>query len=161
MPKPLSAQGALNFVREHGIVLASAKGPAPRLIEAILGEPISGNWWAHPRGSFIYNALAEVSDSGDVLVCRLLGGKITLIHRRLWPALVRVADRFDPTRIAQVREEHTPSGRHVQREVAFPLWVPPEVRRQAAALSEDEALAALGAAAGPRRDRSPARVRSS
>ena len=32
--------------REHGIVLVSAKGPAPRLTEAIIGKPIKGSWWA-------------------------------------------------------------------------------------------------------------------
>jgi hypothetical protein len=144
--RQLRAEAALEFVRQQGVVLASAKGNAPRLIETILGEPISGNWWAHPRSSFIYNVLAEVSDSEDVLVCRLVGGKITLVHRRLWPALVRVAGRFDPAQLAQVREEHTSSGRHVTREIAFPLWVPPAVREQALALSEDDALATLGPA---------------
>jgi hypothetical protein len=146
MSKPLHAKAALAFVREHGIVLASAKGDAPRLIEAILGEPISGNWWAHPRAGFIYDVLAEVSDSEDVLVCRLLRDKITLVHRRLWPALVRIASRFEPAQLARVREEHSPSGRHVNREVAFPLWVPPAAHEQAAGLSEQEALALLGPA---------------
>ena len=133
MSHPLHATAALEFVREHGV-------------EAILGEPIIGNWWAHPKGSFIFNVLSEVSDSEDVLVCRLLQGKITLVHRRLWPALVCLAARFEPARIAQVRDEHTPSGRHVTREVAFPLWVPSAVRDQATLLSEQQALEALGLA---------------
>ena len=138
------AQAAFEFVRRHGVVLATAKGSAPRLIEAITGESISGNWWTHPRADFIYNTLAEVTDSEDVLVCRLLRGKITLVHRRLWPALVRVADQFEPARLAQVRQEHTATGRHVNREVAFPIWVPSAIQEQAALLSEDQALAALG-----------------
>lgn len=147
MAKPLHAKAALEFVREQGVVLASAKGDAPRLIEAILGEPISGNWWSHPSSSFIYKVLVEVSGSAEVLVCRLLRGKITLVHRRLWPALVRVASRFEPAQLAQVCEEHTPGGRHVTREIAFPLWVPPAVHEQAGQLSEREALALLGPAA--------------
>ena len=161
MSKPLHAQAALEFVREQGVVLASAKGDAPRLIEAILGEPIGGNWWAHPRGSFVYNVLSEVSDSADVLVCRLLRGKVTLVHRRLWPALVRVAGSFEPAHVAQVRDEHTPSGRHVTREVAFPLWVPPAVHEQSVRLSEQEALASLGPAVEAARwaSNSPARRR--
>jgi hypothetical protein len=142
----LPVEAALDFVRQHGVVLASAKGNAPRLIEAILGEPISGNWWTHPKSSFIYNVLARVSDCEDVLVCRLLAGKITLVHRRLWPALVRVASRFDAKQLAKVRDEHTPSGRHVIRETAYPLWVPPAIREQALALSEEAAIAALGPA---------------
>lgn len=146
MAKPLHAKAALEFVREQGVVLASAKGDAPRLIEAILGEPISGNWWSHPSSSFIYKVLLEVSDSEEVLVCRLLRGKITLVHRRLWPALVRVASRLEPGQLAQVREEHTSGGRHVTHEIAFPQWVPTVVREQAGLLSEPEALARLGPA---------------
>ena len=114
---------------------------------AITGESISGNWWIHPRADSIYNILAAVTDSEDVLVCRLLRGKITLVHRRLWPALVRVAGQFEPAQLAQVRQEHTATGRHVNREVAFPIWVPAVIQEQAALLSEDQALAALGLAA--------------
>ncbi len=146
MAKVLDAAQALAFVRTEGVVLASAKGNAPRLIEAILGQAISGNWWAHAQANAIYNVLAQVSDSPDVLVCRLLKGKVTLVHRRLWPALVCVADHFDTSHLAQVREEHTATGRHVNREVAFPLWVPALVRQQAAALDEQEAFSTLGPA---------------
>ena len=144
MSEPLGRSAALEFVREHGFLLASAQGEVPRLVEAILGEPIRGNWWSHPKGSLIYNVLAEVSDSEEVLVCRLLRGKVTLIHRRLWPALVRVASCFHPAQISQVHDEHTPSGRHVKREVAFPQWVPSDVHESAARLTEREAFAALG-----------------
>jgi len=144
--KQLHAKAALAFVQRQGIVLASAKGDAPRLIDAILGESISGNWWGHPKASFIYNVLAEVSESEDVLVCRLLKGNVTLVHRRLWPALVRAASHFEPAQLAKVHEEHTASGRHATREVAFPLWVPPDVQEQAALLSDEDALASLGPA---------------
>ncbi len=135
---------ALAFVREHGIVLVSAKGVVPRLTEAIVGEPIKGSWWGHARSHHIFAVLGEVTDSSEVLVCRLLDGKVTLVHRRLWPALVRLADTFSPQQIAQVREQHTASGRHITRELPFPEWVPLEVRKQAMALSEDEARDALG-----------------
>jgi hypothetical protein len=140
---------ALEQVRQHGVMLASAKGKVPRLIEAILGAPVEGNWWAHPRGNFIYNVLSEVTESKDVLVCRLIDGKISLVHRRLWPALVRVAHRVDPARLAWVREEHTPTGRHVRHEIAYPHWVPSETHASAVLLSEQEALALLGPAVGP------------
>jgi len=138
----MSAEAAaLAFVEAHGVVLASAKGPVPRLIDAIAGESISGNWWVHPKANAIYSVLAKVSESEQVLVCRLVNGKITLIHRRLWPALVRLAERFAPEQIAQVKEQHTASGRHVSREVPFPQWVPPDVAQQAKAMGETEATA--------------------
>ena len=143
MIKLATGEEALAFVRESGIVLMSATGPAPKLTEAIIGEPIQGTWWAHSQGRYIFTILRAVSESEEVLVCRLVKGKVTLVHRRLWPALVRLAGRFAPKELARVREEHTPSGRHVNREIAFPRWVPPEVSEQAEAMSEKEALVAL------------------
>ena len=116
----------------------------PRLTEAIVKESVKGSWWAHPRSRQIFAIFEAVADSDDVLVCRLVNGKVTFIHRRLWPALVRVAKRFPSARIAKVREEHTASGRHIAREIPFPKWVPPEVREMAKGLSEKEALNALG-----------------
>lgn len=140
----MTAVEALAFVKEHGVVLVSAKGPVPRLTEVIAGEPIKGSWWGHPKSHQIFAILEALTESEDVLVCRLVKGKITLVHRRLWPALVRVAARFTPDRIAKVRQEHTASGRHVNKEVPFPRWVPAEVKKQASTVSEDEAIAALG-----------------
>ena len=140
----LTAEQALAFVRKHGVVLASAKGPAPRLVEAIVGEPIKGSWWAHARSRHIYAILQAVTHADQVLVCRLIGGKITLVHRRLWPPLVRLAERFAPSQLASVRDEHTASGRHIRSEVAFPQWVPAEVAAEAKEVSEKEALAVLG-----------------
>lgn len=140
----MTAAEALAFVEKSGVVLVSAKGPVPRLTEVIAGEPIKGSWWSHPKSHQIFSILEVVTESEDILVCRLVNGKITLVHRRLWPALVRLAAKFPPDRIAQVRQEHTASGRHVNNEVPFPLWVPAAVKKQANAISEEEALAALG-----------------
>ena len=140
----MTSDEAMAFVKKHGVVLVSAKGPVPRLTEAIVNEPIKGSWWAHPKSHDIFAILQTVANSKDVLVCRLVNGKVTFIHRRLWPALVRVAPRFPARQIAQVHEEHTTSGRHVTREVPFPKWVPPEVTDKAKRVSEKKALAALG-----------------
>jgi hypothetical protein len=138
-------EDALAFIREHGVVLASAKGAAPRLIEAIVGKPIKGSWWAHAQSKQIYAVLKVVTESEQILVCRLIDGKVTLIHCRLWPSLVRLADRFAPEQLAQVREEHTSSGRHMSREVPFPQWVPLDVMERAKTIGEKEALVVFGA----------------
>lgn len=140
----MTAAEALVFIEQHGVVLASAKGPVPRLTEAIAGEPIKGSWWGHPKGQQVFLILEAVTESQSVLVCRLVKGKITLVHRRLWPALVRLAKRLSPDQIAQVKQEHTSSGRHVNKEVPFPRWVPAAVIRQAKSMTEAEAIVALG-----------------
>jgi len=141
----MNAEDAIAFVCAHGVVLASAKGTAPRLTEAIVGEPIKGSWWAHPQSHRIYAILGAVMESREVLVCRLINDRITLVHRRLWPSLVALAAHFEPGQLAEVREEHTASGRHARREIAFPQWVPPDVAELSATISEPEALAIFAA----------------
>ena len=142
MNSPLvHTEDALAFVEEQGVVLVSAKGDAPRLTEAIVGEAIKGSWWAHSQSHRIFAVLNAVTDSGQVLICRLVGGKVTLVHRRLWPHLVRSAAHFTASQIAQLREEHTASGKHVKHEVAFPEWVPAGVQHEAQHLTEQEAVA--------------------
>jgi hypothetical protein len=126
-------------------VLQSARGPIPSLAEHIAGEPIRGSWWAHKSGHEIFAVLTRVLSSPDVIATRLINGKITLIHRRVWPALVRVADRFPTEHLAAVDEEHTASGAHRTTEIPFPEWVPIEDVSAARLLSIDEALAQLPA----------------
>ena len=132
----MSADDALAFIEEHGAVLVAARGPAPRLVEAILGEPIKGSWWAHPRSRGIFAVLQALDESRDLLLCcRLIDRKVTLVHRRLWPALVKLERRFARQQLAQIHQEHTPSGHHVTRSVDFPAWVPEIVRTEARDLS--------------------------
>jgi hypothetical protein len=128
---------------EHGMLLQSARGPLPNVAELVAGEPIRGSWWGHPASSAIFEALNALADSPDVVRTRLVKGKVTLIHRRLWPALVRAADRFPPKDLAALHEEHTASGAHEVHEEAFPGWVPDEVMQEAANLSLADALAQL------------------
>ena len=110
-------------------------GRLPNVAELIAGEPIKGSWWGHPQGHAIFNELQLLDESPDVVRLRLVGGKVTLVHRRLWPALVRVADRFAPKQLAALHEEHTPSGAHRVVEQPFPEWVPADVMRRCQARS--------------------------
>jgi hypothetical protein len=141
----MTTRQALAFVRTHGVVLEAAHGPAPSLAEAIAGGPVRGSWWSHPKSHEIFAVTRALRGNDDVLVCRLIKGKVTLIHRRVWPALVRSARRLPSDRLARVREVHTKLGHHVTDEVPFPDWVPASVRAAARRLSEDAALAAFAA----------------
>jgi len=135
----VSPKQGLAFVRRHGIVLQAARGPVPSLAEAIAGGPIRGSWWGHPKGHEIFRVAEAVSESEDVLVCKLVDGKITYVHRRLWPALVKLASRFRKAQLVKVWDEHTRTGAHRSRRTAFPEWVPSHVLREAEQLSVAEA----------------------
>jgi hypothetical protein len=135
---------AIDFVRQHGVVLESARGPVPNLAEAVAGAPIRGNWWTHPDGKKIFRATRLARDCKDILVCRLVGGKVTYVDRRLWPAVVRLASYFGTESLAAIREEHTDSGAHQVKTLPFPGWVPSMVRESAKTLSDAEAATQLG-----------------
>ena len=140
----MTGQEAIRFVETHGIVLESAHGSLPCLVEEIAEERIRGSWWSHPKAHDIHRVTGDVRNSDLVRVCRLARRKVTLVHRRLWPALVRLAHRLPKERLAAIREIHTETGRHVVQEVPFPDWVPPEVMEEAQVLEEDTAASVLG-----------------
>jgi hypothetical protein len=135
----MNEKEAVAFVERHGIVLQAARGPLPNLAEAIAGGTIRGSWWGHPKGKKIFRAIKAICESPDVLVCKLVEGKTTYVHRRLWPALIRLASRFRKEQLAKVWDEHTRSGTHHSRREPFPKWVQSEVLKKADALSVAEA----------------------
>jgi len=140
----LRIEEAMKIIKRHGVVLEAAKGPVPNLAEMVAGERIRGNWWGHPQGHQIFLLTRSIREMKDVLVCRLVEGKITYVHRRLWPALARLADHFEKERLAAIREVHTVMGKHRVQATNFSDWVPPGVLKKAEELTEDEALSQLG-----------------
>lgn len=128
------------------MVLASARGPVPSVAEAVAGQPIVGSWWAHPRGKAIFAALSELDDADDVRCFKLVDGKVTFVHRRVWPALACLAHNgvIDAGRAASIQQEHMPTGEHRNLVTPFPDWVPDDVARAAAELTVEAARAQLG-----------------
>jgi len=139
----MNAKQALAWVEECGIAVESARTKVPNLVQLIVGEPVRGSWWAHPKGNDILRLSRSIRSSPDILVCRLVDGKITYIHRRLWPAVVRLSGRISKQRLAAVKEVHTPTGTHKLLITPYPKWVPQEILRVAQKLTEKEAASQL------------------
>jgi hypothetical protein len=137
-----SFEDALNFVEGEGIVLESAHGRVPTFADFVGGERVT-RWWSHPKGKLIFALTRALRDSPDVLTCRLVDGKITYVHRRLWPALVKLSGEFDQSGLGAIREEHSPDGKHVMRVTEFPGWVPAEVLTKSKRLTQREARSML------------------
>jgi hypothetical protein len=147
----MTPKQALRFVKIRGIVLESARSSLPNLAQTIAGQPISRSWWKHPKSNAIFLCSRAIRQSTDVLVCRLVSGKVTYLHRRLWPALVRLADRFDRDRLAAIREIHTPSGKHKVEVTPYPDWLPAEVVGAAANLTAEDAETLLPISVKPKK----------
>ena len=81
-------------LERHGLLLFS--DPAlPSLVGLIVGEPLRSSWWGHPRGHTIYAAMNRLDDDPDVLSTKLVAGKVTYVHRRLWSAILAVGTARD------------------------------------------------------------------
>ena len=147
-PMAMTPRDALRFIAKHGVVLEAARGPVPSLLEAALGRRPRGSWWGHPRGKEFFWLTRAVRASRDVLVCRLVSGKVTYVHRRLWPALARLERRFGQAALRVIQEVHTSSGAHRVALTPFRKLVPRSVLTAGAKLTEQRALAALGSWTG-------------
>ena len=139
----MTPRKALAFVEKRGIVLESARGPVPSLAETIAGERIRGSWWGHPKGDSNFACSRAIRSAKDVLTCRLIDGKVTYVHRRLWPALVRLSDNLGADRLARITEIHTAAGKHRIETVPFSRWISPAEMREGARLSKEQAIALL------------------
>ncbi|MBI3724166.1 hypothetical protein HY251_09480 [bacterium] len=86
----MTPEEALAFVREQRIVpFTDVEGAGKSFVRAVTGESVRGSWWGHAKGNEIFNLAGAVSR--DAVSVKLLAGKETLVHRSLWPALVRAA----------------------------------------------------------------------
>ncbi len=143
--KRIAAAKWVRLVEKHGLMLASARGPIPNVAEAVAGAPIIGGWWAHPKGKAIFAALSEIDDSDDIRCFKLIDGKITFVHRRMWPGLVRLGrdGAIAVERLAAVQQEHLPTGEHRNFVTVFPDWVDDATARAADALTSTAARALI------------------
>jgi hypothetical protein len=139
----MTPRQAIAFVKKCGIALESARGPVPSLAETIAGEPLRASWWGHPKGDAIFACSRAIRRCEDVLTCRLIGGKVTFVHRRLWPALVRLSGSFNAERLAPIREIHTATGKHRVETVKFSEWISADEIQKAGKLSGQQAMALL------------------
>ena len=85
----------LEELRRAGLLLLTDPR-LPSVAGLVAGEPIRGSWWGHPRGRAIFLAARKLAAHPDVLAAKLISGKVTYVHRRLWPALLGVATSGEP-----------------------------------------------------------------
>ena len=71
----------------------------PSVCRIITGEPMKGSWWSHPMAQTIFQVNERLDDHPDVLIAKLLAGKVTFVHREFWPALLAVATSKEPWQI--------------------------------------------------------------
>ena len=66
------------------------------MVTLVVGHPIKGGWWGHPSGGAIYAESNRLADRADVLVIKLLSGKVTFVSKRLWLQLLAIGRAREP-----------------------------------------------------------------
>lgn len=92
---------ALAAIGEHGVLLETDRA-FPNLVAHVAGGPFKGTWWAHPLANEIYMLGQRLMDHRDVLFIRLVTGKMTYVHRRLWRPLYAIATARQPWQLAEL-----------------------------------------------------------
>jgi hypothetical protein len=84
------AAAALRELERHGLLLET-DARLPSLVALVAGGPVRGSWWGHPLGHTIFATGEALFHHRDVLLAKLVSGKATWIHRKLWPAVLAAA----------------------------------------------------------------------
>ena len=86
---------AFTALKKYGLLLLN--DPAlPNPCRLVAGERVHRLWWAHPRAQEIFQVYDALEDHADVLILKLISGKVTYIHRTLWPQIVAVGRAREP-----------------------------------------------------------------
>ena len=118
---PAAARAALE---RHGLLLLQ-DARLPSLATLVAGAPVKGSWWGHPAGRDIFHIASALDDDGDVTTAKLLGGKVTFVHRKLFAALAAVGAERATWQLARLPRPAASLLRRVDDEEALEASGPP------------------------------------
>lgn len=100
-------------LERYGLLLQHDR-ELPSVTLIVAGEPIRGSWWGHPLGHAIYDLLDGFGEQSGQLEAKLIDGKVTYVHRRLWPAFFALARHELEARLAKLPATTVALFRHVE-----------------------------------------------
>jgi hypothetical protein len=77
-------------LKDYGLLLVSDRA-FPSVGGLIAGSTIKGSWWSHPLAHTIFGVNEVLEDHKDVLIAKLIDGKVTFVYRTIWPDVFAVA----------------------------------------------------------------------
>jgi hypothetical protein len=107
-------EDVLHIVRDRGLLLAS-DADLLSVSQLVLGGPLKGSWWGHPKGRAIWLITERLADHPDVVVLRLVKRKVTYVHRRLWPAVYAIGRSNEPWQLRGLSSTARTTMARVQR----------------------------------------------
>lgn len=82
-------------ILSYGFLLESDP-KLPSVCTLITGAPLRGSWWSHPLAQTIFQVNEKLEDHPDVLITKLVSGKVTFVHRDLWPEILAIGTAHEP-----------------------------------------------------------------
>lgn len=76
-------------IEEYGLLL-EADPDFPSIVGMVTGEKVKGSWWGHRKGNEIFSISRQIRDDDDILLTKLISGKVTYVHKRLWNHLLTI-----------------------------------------------------------------------
>lgn len=90
-----AARNCLVYLAANGLLM-KADAKLPSVTTIVAGRPVTGSWWSHPLAHTIFFALRDLESNPDLLLAKLVAGKDTFAHRRLWPEIAAIALAREP-----------------------------------------------------------------
>ena len=91
-------------LKEHGLLLLT-DAHLPNVCALVAGETVRGSWWAHPRAQAILGVDGALADHPDVLMIKLVSGKVTYVHRALWASVIAVGRAREPWQMKELSRD--------------------------------------------------------
>ena len=74
---------------DDGLLLLS-DADLPSVSGLIANEKLRGSWWSHKHAQVIFSVAEMLEDHPDVLIMKLISGKVTFVHRALWDRIYAI-----------------------------------------------------------------------
>jgi len=91
----ISVEDVLDYLGRLGVLLEADRN-FPSITGIMVREPIKGSWWSHPMANELYLLSQRLVQHSDTIFLKLLSGKTTYVHRRLWPELIAIGTAQEP-----------------------------------------------------------------
>ncbi len=116
----MTFEEVLERLQEYDLLLDSDP-KFPSVTGFVAGDNVRGSWWNHPQSHEMYSLSCRLRDHPDVLLVKLISGKVTLVHRTLWTAVFSVATAREAWQLEALSKDAKSLLKKWTRKTRFPL----------------------------------------
>jgi len=77
----------------------------PSVCSIVTGERMRRSWWSHPLAHAIFSVNEQLDDHKDILVTKLISGKVTFLHRKLWSRIFTIGSSRGDWQLQALKKE--------------------------------------------------------